>query len=223
MRTAAFSDVGPDTGGRSYGGRSAAERDAERREKLRAAALQVIGTQGYAAATVERICSQAGVSTRHFYLLYDTKEDAFVDVYGEVMAESFRRALAAFGTDDKRPMADRVAAAFVAYLGPMFTDPRVARLAFVEIMGVSPRVEDLRISFRERLIELVEREGRAAVRRREIATRDFRFAALAVVGAANAIVYDWMIAASRPSDAQMENALARLAVALLVDGPGTGT
>jgi AcrR family transcriptional regulator len=223
MRTAAFSDEAVAVAGRSYGGRSAAERDAERRTKLLAAALEVIGTQGYPAATVERICTQAGVSTRHFYLLYATKEDAFIDVYGELMAQSYEQALIAFGDGPGRPMAERVAAALIAYLGPMFADPRVARLAFVEIMGVSPRVEELRISFRERLIELVVREGSAAVKRGEIAKRDFRFAALALVGAANAIVYDWMIAAKRPSARDMENALANLALALLIADPGRTT
>lgn len=219
MRTATFSDSASEVEGRAYAGRSAAERDAERREKLKAASLEMIGTQGYVTTTVERICSQAGVSTRHFYQLYETKEDAFVDVYRDLMAESFQHVLAAFGDDNERPMAERVAAAFVAYLGPMFADPRVARLAFVEIMGVSPRVEELRISFRERLIELVEREGRAAVKRGEIERRDFRFAALALVGAANATVYDWMSKPSRPTNSVMETALANLAITLLVAPP----
>lgn len=219
MRTAAFSDTSERAEGRAYGGRSAAERDADRRARLLDATLDLIGTDGYAATTVEKICSQAGVSTRHFYLLYATKEDAFMDVYRQLMAQSFQAALAALDETADRPLADRVTAALVAYLGPMFSDPRVARLAFVEIMGVSPRVEELRIGFRERLIGLVEREGRAAVRRREIASRDFRFAALAVVGAANAIVYDWMIAPKRPSNRVMESALAELAITLLVADP----
>jgi AcrR family transcriptional regulator len=219
MRTAAFSDTPERAEGRAYGGRSAAERDADRRARLLDATLDLIGTDGYAATTVEKICSQAGVSTRHFYLLYATKEDAFMDVYRQLMAQSFQAALAALDETADRPLADRVTAALVAYLGPMFSDPRVARLAFVEIMGVSPRVEELRIGFRERLIGLVEREGRAAVRRREIASRDFRFAALAVVGAANAIVYDWMIAPKRPSNRVMESALAELAITLLVADP----
>jgi AcrR family transcriptional regulator len=219
MRTAAFSDTSERAEGRAYGGRSAAERDADRRARLLDASLDLIGTDGYAATTVEKICSQAGVSTRHFYLLYATKEDAFMDVYRQLMAQSFQAALAALDETADRPLADRVTAALVAYLGPMFSDPRVARLAFVEIMGVSPRVEELRIGFRERLIGLVEREGRAAVRRREIASRDFRFAALAVVGAANAIVYDWMIAPKRPSNRVMESALAELAITLLVADP----
>ena len=88
-------------------------------------------------------------------------------------------------------MRERVPAALIAYLGPMIDDPLAARIAFVEIMGASPRLEERRLEFREALVRLVETEGSAAVDRGEITPRDFRFAALALTGAANAIIYDW--------------------------------
>ncbi|HVT21839.1 MAG TPA: TetR/AcrR family transcriptional regulator [Mycobacteriales bacterium] len=218
MRTAAFSDRAEPVG-RSYAGRSAAERDAQRRARLLAGARQVIGSEGYAATTVEKICGRAGVSTRHFYLLYATKEDAFVDLYRELTAESYRRAVEAFAGSTGRPMAERVPEAFVAYLEPMFTDLPVARIAFVEVMGVSPRLEEVRLAYRESLIEFIQTEGAAAVRRRELADRDFRFAALALIGAANAIVYDWVSRPKPPTDREMRRALAKLAITLLVADP----
>jgi AcrR family transcriptional regulator len=218
MRTATFSDTGVE--GRSYGGRSAAERAAERRARVLAGAREVIGNEGYAATTVEKICSRAGVSTRHFYLLYATKEDAFVDLYREITAESYQRAIETFAASDSKPMVERVPEAFVAYLEPMFTDRPAARIAFIEVMGVSPRLEEVRLAYRESLIEFIEREGAAAVRRGEIAARDFRFAALALIGAANAIVYDWVSRPKPPTDRQMRRALANLAVTLLVAQPG---
>ncbi|HWC34194.1 MAG TPA: TetR/AcrR family transcriptional regulator [Mycobacteriales bacterium] len=216
MRAAVAAPARPRVAGRSYAGRSAAERDAERRARLLAGARQVIGSEGYAATTVEKICGEAGVSTRHFYLLYATKEDAFVDLYREVTAESYRRAVAAFGEGEGRPMAERVPEAFIAYLEPMFTDRPAARIAFIEVMGVSPRLEEIRLSFRESLIEFITAEGSAAVARGEIADRDFRFAALALIGAANAIVYDWVTRPKPPADRDMRLALARLANTLLV-------
>jgi AcrR family transcriptional regulator len=220
MRTATFSDLPSasvtESTGRSYAGQSAAERDAERRTKLLAGTRDVIGSQGYAATTVEKICTRAGVSTRHFYLLYATKEDAFVDLYRELTAESYQRAVETFAAGDGRPMAERVPEAFVAYLEPMFTDHPVARIAFVEVMGVSPRLEEIRLSFRESLIAFIESEGSAAVARGEVADRDFRFAALALIGAANALVYDWVSQPKPPADQDMRRALARLATTLVV-------
>lgn len=220
MRTATFSDAATGVEGRSYAGRSAAERDAERRARLLAGARQVIGGEGYASTTVEKICTRAGVSTRHFYLLYATKEDAFVDLYRELTAESYRRAIEVFGASEGRPMAERVPEAFIAYLEPMFTDRPAARIAFIEVMGVSPRLEEIRLAFRESLIEFIQAEGSAAVRRGEIADRDFRFAALALIGAANAIVYDWVNRPKPPADRAMRQALANLANTLIVASPG---
>jgi AcrR family transcriptional regulator len=202
---------------RRYSGQSADERTAARRERLLDAARTLIGTQGFPASSVERICAAAKVSTRHFYELYDNKESAFLDLYERILAESLERAIASLSETAGRHMRERVPAALLAYLGPMIEDPLAARIAFVEIMGASPRLEERRLEFREGLVRLVEAEGSAAVDRGEITPRDFRFAALALTGAANAIIYDW----ARTSDGQdvedLEGALAALSITLLAD------
>lgn len=97
----------------------------------------------------------------------------------------------------------------------MFDDLRTARIAFVEVVGVSPRVEQIRLDYREQLIGMVEAEGAAAVARGEIADRNFRFAALAMIGAATAVVYDWMLHTSPVTLEELERDLAALAVNLL--------
>ena len=201
---------------RLYSGQSADERAASRRERLLRAAHQLIGTNGFANTSVERLCSAAKVSTRHFYLSYDGKEGLFLDLYEQILARSLRDAITSLAETEGRPMRERVPAALLAYVGPMIEDPLAARIAFVEIMGASPRIEERRLEFRERLVALVEREGRAAVKRGEIADRDFRFAALALVGAANAIIYDWALAPDRSAES-LEADLATLAVTLLAE------
>jgi AcrR family transcriptional regulator len=204
-----------DTIGRAYAGRTADERDAARRARLLAAARQVIGTEGYAATTIEKICSVASVSSRHFYQLYSTKEDAFIDLYRGLTDESAERAIARFTDTRGEPLPERIASTFVAYLGPMFDDLRAARIAFVEVVGVSPRVEQIRLDYREQLIGMVEAEGAAAVARGEITDRNFRFAALAMIGAATAVVYDWMLNSRRTPLEELQRSLADLAVNLL--------
>jgi AcrR family transcriptional regulator len=204
-----------ETTGRSYAGQSADERDAQRRARLLEAAREIIGTLGYAATTIPGVCAAAKVSTRHFYRLYSTKEDLFVDLYDQVTAESYVPVVASLEQTAGRDIRERVPTAMLAYLAPMLNDARVARIAFVEIMGASPRIEKLRLDYRETLIALVEREGNEAVARGEIAERDWRFAALALVGAATAIVYDWMLRTERPSVDEIESALAALALDLI--------
>jgi len=202
---------------RRYSGQSADERSAARRERLLGAARTLIGTQGFPATSVERICAAAKVSTRNFYEVYDNKEAAFLDLYEQIVGRSLGRAVQSLAETTGCPLRDRVPPALLAYLGPMIEDPHAARIAFVEIMGASPRLEKRRLEFRENLVRLVEAEGSAAVEKGEVTPRDFRFAALALTGAANAIIYDWARTPGHQDVEDLENALAALAVTLLAD------
>lgn len=200
---------------RTYSGLSAQERDAERRARLLEAGRELIGTQGYASVSVEKLCAASKVSSRHFYQLYENKGEAFLDLYDSITAQSFAFATASLAETEGEPMISRVPRAFLAYIGPMVADIRVARIAFVEIMGASPEIEQRRLSYRESLVQLVIAEGTAAVKRGEIAERDFRFATLALSGAANAIVYDWALREDREDAGVLESRLTDLAVTLL--------
>lgn len=201
--------------GRVYAGKSATERDAERRKRLLTAMFDIVGSHGYSELTVERLCNQANVSTRDFYKQYDGKESAFVDLYNCVLGQSGQRIRASLAGSAGRPLRDRIPSALVAYLAPMFKDLRAARIAFVEVVGLSARIEETRLHNRERLIQLIEAEGRAAADRGEVTDRNFRFVAIALVGAAAAIAHDWMIREVRPPIEQLERQLADLAVSLL--------
>jgi AcrR family transcriptional regulator len=66
---------------RAYGGRSAEDRRAERRERLMSAGLELFGNEGYAAASIERLCAQAGVSTRNFYEEFASREDLLMRLH----------------------------------------------------------------------------------------------------------------------------------------------
>ncbi len=205
------------TTGRSYAGRSADERDAVRRQRLLGAALELIGTKGYAATTVERLCATGNVSTRHFYLLYANKEAAFIDLYDELTAASYRNVATSLEATEGASMKERISQAMLAYFAPMLSDLRVARISFVEIIGASPRIEELRLQYRETLVDLVRAESAGAVARGEVRDRDFRFATLALAGAATAVAHDWMLRRDRPPVLELERKLMDLATTLLVD------
>jgi AcrR family transcriptional regulator len=175
----------------------------------------LVGTRGYAALRVDQICSLAGVSTRHFYELYENKEAAFLDLYESLTNESVIAVLESLEKTQDSPLGERVPAAFLAYMDPMFSDLRAARIAFVEVVGLSPKLEEIRLRYRERLILLIEAEGAAGVARGDTTDRDFRFAALALIGSATAIVYDWMVRTDRPNVEHLKQSLADLAVNLL--------
>jgi AcrR family transcriptional regulator len=203
---------------RHYGGQSAQERDDDRRRRLRAAALRLFGTEGYAAVPVERLCAEAKVSTRHFYQLYRNKEDALIDVYGNLTAEAFAAAGKSLEATAGEPMTRRLPAAISAYLAPILADPRAARLAYVEVVGVSTRVEETRLGYRDGIIALIEQEAARAVEKGEVTDRDFRFLGLSFIGAVNVVVHDWSLhsdRAAREGAADLVRQLCELAVDLL--------
>lgn len=207
---------------RVYGGRSAAERDQERRARLHEAALSLFGSKGYASVSVDRLCTAAKVSTRHFYQLFSTKEDVLLDLYEALTTASLEDVVASLARTEGEGVQVRVAEAVRAYLRPMLADPSKARIAFVEIVGVSARMEARRLQFRNGVVALIEVEGAAAVARGELPPGlDFRFRALAISGAANVIVHDWSIHGRQAEASALEDAFVALAVELVGGLQGT--
>jgi AcrR family transcriptional regulator len=201
---------------RRYGGQSADERDRERLTRLRAAALQLFGTEGYAAVSVERLCSEAKVSTRHYYQIFSNKEDALLDVYSELTSASIVDVGRALDVTEGQSIDVRLRSAVQAYLNPMLDDARKARIAFVEIVGVSHRVEDVRLEFRHGIVSLIERESAAALNRGELTAKDFRFRGLAFLGAVNVLVHDWSVQPDHVDAGRLSEELCDLAVELVV-------
>ena len=63
---------------RSYGGVSATERKLERRRRLADAALDVMAADEWRSATVEQICSAAGLNKRYFYQGFADLDDEII-------------------------------------------------------------------------------------------------------------------------------------------------
>src|SRR5689334_23129284 len=132
---------------RSYGGRSAADRQAERRERLLGAGLELFGTDGYAATSIERLCSHAGVSTRNFYEEFASREDLLMRLHDRVIEMAVDAVLTAWEDTADAPVADRLERAVRAFVTTTASDRRWARLSFVEVIGVSDAVEAHRIAW----------------------------------------------------------------------------
>jgi AcrR family transcriptional regulator len=200
---------------RRYSGRSVEEWKAARRERLLAAALELFGTEGYPATSVERLCTQAKVSTRHFYHEFQNKEAVLLAVHAQVIELTVRNTGDAIRSTDGRPVRERITAAVDSYLKTIMADLRRARISFVEVVGTSPAVEEQRIAFRDLLIASVRDVGDSAAAKGEIERRDFRFVGLSFFGAVNAVVYDWMLADPRPPEQKVQKSLRDLAIQLM--------
>ncbi|MEU9307500.1 TetR/AcrR family transcriptional regulator [Streptomyces sp. NPDC048256] len=175
-----------------YGGKTAEQRQAERRGKFLAAALQLFGDiPGYRGTTVASLSETAGLSTRQFYEEFRTLEDVLAALHLQVNDWAEEAVLAAFAAAQDMPLLERVTAIFRAYAADVTSDPCRIRITFVEIVGVSPRLEEQRLARRARWVDLICAEASAAAARGEAAPRDYRLAATAFIGSVNGLLHDW--------------------------------
>lgn len=198
---------------RTYGGRSAADRRAERRERLMAAGLELFGTDGYATSSIEKLCTHAGVSTRNFYEEFSSREDLLITLHVRVLERSFRAVIAAFEDADGLAVEERFELAVRAFIHTTASDPRWARLAYVEVIGVSDAVEKHRVTWRNKWADFMVAEANRAVHRGEAAQRDFTMAAVALIGAVNELVHHYSISRGRITLDEVIAEIVRLAVA----------
>ncbi|WP_210649122.1 TetR/AcrR family transcriptional regulator [Nocardioides sp. SYSU D00065] len=208
--------------GRTYGGESATDRLARRRRQLLAAGLELFGTAGYQSTTVRQICRAARVSDRYFYEQFDSTEDLLLAVYGECTARLEEAALAALG-DRQGPVGELARHGLDAFLTVVESDPRLARVVWFEVLGVSPRVESTYLarmqSFGHLMLGVVaERAGDQAL------TQQAReLLASACAGAVSQSVVTWASAGFTPARAVVVDALAQFlsgAAAALLEPTG---
>lgn len=178
---------------RVYGGQSALARRAERRERLMEAGLDLYGTVGYAATSIERICTAAAVSTRNFYEEFGGREALLLALHDRVLQRALLAVADALGATADAPIGQRIEAGFRAYVQTTAGDPRWARLAYVEVIGVSSAVEHNRAAWRARWADLLVAKAHRAVAHGEAVPRDYSLTAIAVVGAVNELVHHWSL------------------------------
>ncbi|WP_433758592.1 TetR/AcrR family transcriptional regulator [Nocardia sp. CA-135398] len=176
--------------GRSYGGLSKQQRVAQRQARLIDAALELFGTQGYSATSIERLCTVANVSTRSFYEDMGSREALLIALVNRITSHAVERALESMAKSAGQPLSIRVVDAFRAYLEVTCADHRSARVCYVELVGVSPAVEDWRSQQRRLLSSLLISEAERAVERGETKSRRFDLFALAVIGAVNSLAQE---------------------------------
>lgn len=175
---------------RRYRGASAEQRQHERRAKLLDAGLKVYGDIGYHAATVRGICHEAGLTERYFYESFANSEDLLCAVYEQVIATQRERMVAAIAA----VVPDHVAmirAGLTAFLAFVQESPASARVQFLEVLGVSPRVDQLYRRAIETFAQLLRglSEGNSTLARNV----DMDTLSVGLVGAMVGIGSRWML------------------------------
>lgn len=145
---------------RSYGGVPAAVRVAQRRERFLEAGLELFGTDGYHATTVRAVCREAGLSERYFYESFANTEALLVGVFQRCTDVMHDEILVSVGTGSLPVPADvdaldhLVRTTLEAFFHSV-ADPRVLRVCWLEVLGVSPFVDATYIAGVDRFAALV--------------------------------------------------------------------
>jgi AcrR family transcriptional regulator len=211
--------------GRVYGGESLASRSARRREQFLDAGLEIFGTSGYRQATVRQLCKQAELTDRYFYESFDTLEDLLIAVYerefdqlAEALASTLSKRLdtapkvapakALLNSSLREGMTDIVQALDTVF--NMATDPRVARVCWLEVLGVSPRVDAVYIGRVDLFATLTLQVARTHLPGWQPDPTEARVLGVAVVGAISQTITHWLLTGRQASKKAMVQATGRV-------------
>ncbi|MDI2124945.1 TetR/AcrR family transcriptional regulator [Yinghuangia seranimata] len=195
-RTAAPSPRAAAPTGR-YADRPAEDRRAERRRRLLAAGLEPFGGRTvHRAATIAALCAEAGLSTRRFYEEFASLEGVLTTLYRDAHAEAEQaaaEALAAVVAGPGLPPARELAGVVLrVYVEVSARDPRIARLLYVEVVGVNPELEAERRDRRTRWVDLLL-DIADAYADLDRPAGEHPVAVYAFVGAVNGLAHDWCL------------------------------
>lgn len=132
------------------------------RIRILAAIVHVSCEHGPEGATIERIVSSAGVSSRTFYELFEDRADCLLAAFEEAVALAGARARARYETHER--WVDRVRAGLFALLSFFEEQPKLARLCVVQSSSAGPTALARRSELLDQLARILD-QGRAAARR----------------------------------------------------------
>jgi AcrR family transcriptional regulator len=199
--------------GRTYRGEAPADRTARRRRQLLDAGLELFGTVGYAKATVRLICREAKVADRYFYEEFAATEDLLLAVYLECLDRLRAAVLDAVAGLEAADVETFAHDGLDAFFACVESDPRLARIVWFEVVGVSARVEAAYLEqmhrFGELLVVLLEQRGVLAGSGEE----ERAVLLAAVVGGVSHVVLTWVNHGFKPPRPRLVRPLVRFLLA----------
>ena len=194
---------------RGYGGRSAEQLRQERRLRLIAAGLDLFATRGYHRTQIELLCAEARVTTRHYYEEFRSREALLVAVYEQVIDQTRSSILAALQAPAPTPQ-QRIANAIRAFVHAYTDDPRHARLACIEVVGVSEEMARRRRAVIHEFAQVVENYANFLAQSGVLPPRNYHLPGVAMIGAVNELMSEWLTVDNPPSVAELTDELLQL-------------
>jgi AcrR family transcriptional regulator len=196
---------------RRYGGKTTSERQAERRERLLDAGLELFGTQGFAAVTIEALCAAAGLNPRYFYEQFPGREELLGAVYERHVIAVLQMVQTAIDGSPREPAA-RLKAGLAAFITATLADERAARINYFEMVGVSAGLEAQRRGVLRAYAEMIAAQAQQLDDLGPLGRGDRRMTAVALTGATDGLIIDWLTAepAQRPPQSSIVETLLQI-------------
>lgn len=178
---------------RTYGGESPEQRIARRRSRFIETGRVLFSQTGYRKTTMRTLCAEAGLTDRYFYESFATIEDLLVAVYEELMQEMQGRivtALQAAGPD--RDAASLIDIGLDAFFRQV-EDTAAARVIWLEVLGVSPRVDQVYNDGIRGFAEFILVLSRTMAPQWPVQDEIARVVAMGLIGAASEAAKDWLM------------------------------
>ncbi len=183
---ARISDV-PPTRTRTYRGEAAGDRKARRRAQLLEAGLDLLGNQGWQAATVTAICERARLTPRYFYESFASRDELLVAIFDSIIDEITREVLASRPTNP----VDLLRATVTAFVRMASEDPRKGRATFIEALG-SEALTRRRIEGMHWFADQLAQQARAGRRLGKREARKLKTASLIAAGGLIEMITAWL-------------------------------
>ncbi len=194
-------DSGPTQAtGRMYLGMDPEERRVQRRSAILDTALAIFGTAGYSGTSVKQICRATRLTERYFYESFSDRESCLTALYSELV-DGMRAATVAAVVAAGDDVDGQTRGGLDAFIGYLTDDPRRARVVLIEVVGVSPDMEERRHAVLREFAEIVATTW--AANRTEPLTLEQHSTAVALVGGVNHLLVDWLMSGSPQSPAAL--------------------
>jgi AcrR family transcriptional regulator len=194
---------------RLYGGKTAEERRGERREKLLDAAVELFGTVGFSATTIEMLCHAAQLHPRYFYEQFETREALLMAVYDDHVETVLATVLAALDRAPPDPRL-RLEAGLRTFVDAVLQDERLARINYFEMVGVSTELEARRRAVLRAYADLITDQLATFDPSERLNVTHPRLGAVALVGAVDGLITDALAAEPRADREQVITTLLEL-------------
>lgn len=192
---------------RLYRGVSLEQRQGDRRSRFIEAGLTVIGSQGFSAATVRTLCAEAGLTERYFYESFENREELLTAVYEHGIGHLMMAVLKAIEQSEQTPDATS-RAGLQAFFDTLKADPRIGRVLFIEILGVSPKVDELYRRTTYEFTRLILQVSRPLYPGGRLPVRDEELVATGMVGAIIMIATRWILGGyDKPAEDVLDSAV----------------